>query len=280
VHGQRKLFVWNPKQRAQKNVKGKKNGALFQNKKNIPVPSKNKKRAMETDFARRGFVVIEPSWLKEKLLDIQSELRSTIRSFPDFRPQNGVWGVRRDGVLTNPGGFHNLLSRQLRQCATSEIAPIIVDVLQKRPDFDMQCVLAPLSVSHAAHRPKDHARYKRSPFDPQEIVLVGFANIGLTTQSFTCAPGTHVVQASAGDKPVEVYRQLHTEPPRSQTQTRNQTPNQTQIARIPKAKDCQRSNSCDGGAVKIKIRPGMMVVYHTTLLVLSLIHISEPTRQP
>ena len=210
---------------------------------------------METDFAERGFVVIKPSWLAKHLTDVQSEPRSTVRSFPEFR-SHGVWGVRRDGVLTNPGSFHNLLSRQLRQCATSEIAPIIIDLLQQHPDFDMQCVLAPLSVSHEAHKPKDHARYKRSPFDPQQIVLAGFANIGRTTQSFTCAPGTHVVQASARDKPVEVYRRLHDE-----------LPDQPHPVRIPKAKDCERANSCDGGAVKIKIPPGLMVVYHTTLLV-------------
>jgi hypothetical protein len=204
---------------------------------------------MERDFGQRGFVVLKPSWVAKHLGDIQEELLNTIHGFPDFKAQNGVWGVRRDGILTNPGSFHNQLSRRLRQCATAEIGRIIIDLLNAHPTFGVQCVLAPLAISHTGHRPKDHARYKRKPFDPTKVVLVGYLNIGQTTQTFTCAPGTHVVRDASSDKPAEVFRQLH------------------QVDAIPKATDCQDQNFCDGNAIKIRVPPGAMVVYHTTLLV-------------
>jgi hypothetical protein len=204
---------------------------------------------MEQDLSRRGFVLLRPAWLAKHLASVQAELKSTIYNFPDFAPQDGVWGVRRDGVLTNPGSFHNPLSRRLRQCATADIARIVVDLLQTHPTFGMQCVLAPLSVNHTGHSSKDHARYKRKPYDASKIVLVGFANIGQTMQTFTCAPGTHVVRDALSDKPVEVFRQLH------------------QVDAIPKPTDCQDRDYCDGTTIKVRVPPGVMVVHHTTLLV-------------
>jgi hypothetical protein len=207
---------------------------------------------MDQQFRMRGFILLRPEWLAGRLDEIQQMFKQTIGGFPDFRPVQNVWGVRQDGILTNPGSFHNPLSRRLRQCATREIAPIILDLLAAHPTFGMQCVLAPISYSPAARKSKDGARwwYKRSTFEPGEIVLKGFANIGSSTQIFTCAPGTHIYSLSPKSKPIEVFRQMH--------------PNAKDLS---KAADCGTKFDCNGRTVKIRVPPGTLVVYHTTLLV-------------
>ncbi len=207
---------------------------------------------MEQQFRTRGFILLRPDWLVSGLGDIQQIFKETINNFPDFTPNQGVWGVRQDGILTNPGSFHNPLSRRLRQCATREIAPIIVDLLTTHPTFGMQCVLAPISYSPAAWNSKDGARwwYKRSAFEPGEVVLKGYANIGSSTQVFTCAPGTHISSLSPNSKPIEVFRQFH-----------------PSAKDMSKATDCGNRLDCDGHTVKIRVPPGTLVVYHTTLLV-------------
>ena len=207
---------------------------------------------MEQQFRTRGFILLRPEWLAGRLNEIQQMFKQTVGNFPDFRPVQGVWGVRQDGILTNPGSFHNPLSRRLRQCATREIAPIILDLLAAHPTFGMQCMLAPMSYSPVARSSKDGARwwYKRSTFEPDEIVLKGFANIGSSTQIFTCAPGTHIYKLSPKSKPIEVFRQLH--------------PNANDMS---KAADCGNKLDCNGHTVKIRVPPGTLVVYHTTLLV-------------
>lgn len=198
---------------------------------------------------QRGFILLQPPWLRS----LNQEFKDIVRNFPDFTPNSQVWGVRQDGVLTNPGSFHNPLSRRLRQCATREIAPIILDLLNTHPNFRMQCVLEPMAFSQTARQSQDHARwwYKRSPFEADEVVLNGYANLGATTQVFTCAPGTHVCQFPRTTKPIEVFRRMH----------------KSAEKKFPNVTDCGDRLDCDGRTVKIRVPPGTLVVYHTTLLV-------------
>ena len=208
---------------------------------------------MEQQFRTRGFIVLQPNWLAGRLSELQQQFKETVYNFPDFKPDaSGVWGVRQDGILTNPASFHNPLSRRLRQCATREIAPIIIDLLNTHPRLGMQCVLAPMAYNPVARKSKDNARwwYKRSAFEPNSVVLKGFANLGSSTQVFTCAPGTHFVSASPKSKPIEVFRQLH---PNAGTD-------------LPRATDCGNRFDCDGRTIKIRVPPGTLVVYHTTML--------------
>jgi hypothetical protein len=206
---------------------------------------------MDKQMRQRGFVLLKPSWLNSQ--DLNQEFKDTVRNFPDFKPNSQVWGVRQDGILTNPGSFHNPLSRRLRQCATSEIAPIIADLLHTHPNFRMQCLFEPMAFSPTARQSQDHARwwYKRSPFEADEVVICGYANLGSTTQTFTCAPGTHICQLPRTTKPIEVFRRMH----------------KSSEKKFPHATDCGDRLDCDGRTVKIRVPPGTLVVYHTTLLV-------------
>jgi len=206
---------------------------------------------MDAQFRQRGFILLRPDWLADNLGQIQRDFQDTLRSFPDFTFR-GAWGVRQDGILTNPGSFHNLLSRGLRQCATLTISPIITDVLNTHPEFKMQCALSPMAFNPELRKSKDGARWDfvRKPLNVDTLVLEGFINVGPTTQMFTCAPGTHLCKGHK-NKPVEVFRQLHS----------------SQDKDMPKAVDCGSALDCNGKTVKIRVPPGTLVVYDSTLLV-------------
>jgi hypothetical protein len=208
-------------------------------------------RKMDAQFRQRGFILLRPDWLLSNLSQVQREFRDTLRNFPDFAFE-GAWGVRQDGILTNPGSFHNLLSRGLRQCATLSIAPIITDILRTHPEFKMQCAVSPMAFSPDARKSKDGARWDfvRKPLQHDMTVLEGFINIGPTTQIFTCAPGTHLCKGPQ-NKPIEVFRLLHASREKD----------------IPKAADCGSALDCNGKTVKIRVPPGTLVVYDNTLLV-------------
>lgn len=145
-----------------------------------------------------------------------------------------------------------MTSRRLRQCATLAITPIIVDILQKHPEFKMQCSVSPMAFNPEARKSKDAARwdFTRKLLEDDKVVLEGFINVGPTTQIFTCAPGSHLCKGSK-NKPIEVFRQLHS----------------TKDKDMPKATDCGNALDCDGKTIKIRIQPGTLVVYNSTLLV-------------
>jgi hypothetical protein len=83
---------------------------------------------MSESLIQNGYLVLPAP----KIENLREEFIETCKKFPEFKPNAEFYILGGFSALGNPGSFHNLFVRKLRQLALPVVLPVLRDIVDGR----------------------------------------------------------------------------------------------------------------------------------------------------